>query len=315
MKLKIQQLMSQRDSRWGNILLGYNTNSTYNISNYGCLITSLGMYINNQPNNINELLRASGGFTAGSGNFIWSKSTVLGLNQTYVSPVYNEAVSSQGINKMKELLDGGYPLLTRIDFNPSTASEEMHFVLVIGYEGDEFFIADPWVGQIISLDTYGGAPRAVIQFRAYDKKLPLDNEVDCQEELDKCRVDRDKNWNYLIEIAGLLNKETNITIIKEEIEKLIKLEDKVAEKDRQLRESNKKIAEQDIQIKELGEQFSVLNDQYQQSKVDFEDKSEEFLIQIKQANETIEQLKKDSEISNMDWWDLIKRGIEKLIRG
>ncbi len=145
--------------------------------------------------------------------------------------------------------------------------------------------------------------------------LRLKSGVDLQFELDKCRIDRDKNWNYLIEIARLLNKETNITIIKEEIEKLIKLEDKVAEKDRQLRESSQKITEQDNQIKELGEQFSVLNDQYQQSKADFEDKSEEFLLQIKQANETIEQLKKDSEISNMDWWDLIKRGIEKLIRG
>src|ERR1035437_1852534 len=172
MKLKVAQLYSQRDSRWASIILGNNTQSQYNIGLYGCLITALAMYLNDQPNNINQKLKDNGGFSKGSGDFVWSKCTVLGLNQTYLSPRYDGIpVTAQGLQKMKDLLDSGLPLLAELDFNPATDGEEMHFVLITGYEGDQFFIADPWTGTSTTLDVYGGAARAVIQFRAYDKKL------------------------------------------------------------------------------------------------------------------------------------------------
>lgn len=172
--MKLQAtLYSQRDNRWANILLGYNKNQPYTIGNYGCLITSFGAYINKTPIEINDILKANNGFDTNSGNFLWGKSNVLGLNQTYVSPKYYDAVPNDALQKIKNLLDQGLPLICEVDFNPNTTYEEMHFVLIIGYEGDSFYAVDPWVGEIINLSVYGGAPRAIIQFRAYDKKLQV----------------------------------------------------------------------------------------------------------------------------------------------
>lgn len=190
MKLKTS-IFGQRDSRWSNVILGYNKEgSAYTIGMYGCLIACLGMYIDKNPNEVNQILKDNGGFTAGSGLFIWSKCTALGLNQTYVSPEYTGPVTPQGITKIRELLDQGLPLLCEIDFNPATTKEEMHFVLLTGYDGDRIFAADPWTGKVIDLDVYGGATRAIIQFRAYDKKLDKEG----SNELDVCLADRLKFW-------------------------------------------------------------------------------------------------------------------------
>lgn len=161
-------IYSQRDSRWANDFLG--TSTTDKIGLYGCLITCFSSYIGKTPDLVNNTLKNNGGFTSGD-LFIWSKCTILGLNQTYVSPKYTSAVTSQGLQKIKDFLDQGYPLICEVDFNPNTDGEEMHFVLITRYEGDSFYAMDPWVGEIINLSVYGGAARAVIQFRAYDKKI------------------------------------------------------------------------------------------------------------------------------------------------
>src|ERR1035437_766439 len=225
MKLKVGTLFSQRDPRWASIILGNNTQAQYNIGMYGCLITALAMYLNDQPNNINQKLKDNGGFSQGSGDFVWSKCTALGLNQTYLSPRYDGIpVTAQGLQKMKDLLDSGLPLLAELDFNPATDGEEMHFALVIGYDGDQFFIDDPWTGQQVSLDVYGGAARAVIQFRAYDKKLDSDSGATVAvpsatfEELVRKSTITDK-------VAAKLNVEVSEAIILADLDKMITLED------------------------------------------------------------------------------------------
>jgi hypothetical protein len=165
-------IYSQRDQRWANIFLGDNTSFPYTIGNYGCLITCLSSYIDQDPKTTNNQLKDNKAFVSG-GLFVWTKSTVLDLNQTYVSPRYDGPVTDQGIAKMKDLLDQGYPLLCEVDFNPNTSGEEMHFVLILRYDGDSFYAMDPWVGEIINLSVYGGIKRAAIQFRSYDKKLMI----------------------------------------------------------------------------------------------------------------------------------------------
>jgi hypothetical protein len=166
-------LLSQLDQRWANILLGYNSAKPYTIGNFGCLITCLSSYVDKTPPKVNELLKANGGFAAGSGNFIWGKSSVLGLTEQYVSPRYTGPVTTQGLQKLKDILDAGYPVLCEVDFNPNTSGEEMHFVLIIRHEGDSFYAMDPWVGEIVNISVYGGPQRAIIQFRQYDKKLVI----------------------------------------------------------------------------------------------------------------------------------------------
>lgn len=165
-------LYSQRDPRWSNIFLGDNKSQPYTLGNFGCLITCFSSYIDKSPDQTNSLLKENKAFVNG-GLFVWSKSSVLGLNQTYVSPSYTGLVTDQGVAKMKDIIDQGYPLVCEVDFNPNTQGEEMHFVLLLRYEGDSFYAMDPWTGEIVNLSLYGGIKRAVIQFRSYDKKISV----------------------------------------------------------------------------------------------------------------------------------------------
>lgn len=192
-KLKPLLIQSQRDNRWGSILLGNNTISQYNIYNYGCLITSFGNYIGQTPAEVNTHKDM---FVAGGGDFIWSKCTSIGLNNKYTSPRFEDAVPDSEIVKMKGFIDQGYPLITEVDFNPSTVSEEQHYVLIIGYDDNgEFIILDPWTGSIVSLAVYGGVHRAMYMYRVYDKVLAfegVDTSVDtCPAELAQVKAERD----------------------------------------------------------------------------------------------------------------------------
>jgi hypothetical protein len=259
MKLKINGNFGQRQAPWAPLLLGYNTNSLYTIGNYGCLITSFGDYIGKNPQEVNTILKANNGFVAGGGNFIWSKCTVLGLNQTYQSPYYDGPVTSQGITKMKALLDEGKPLITHVDFNPADTDDDMHWLLVYGYEGETMLAFDPWTATYITLDVYGGTQRAVIEFRAYDKILPKDTGTDLQAELDQCRLDRDRNWNLFSSLCTELNVGTNADQAIAEIKKLITLEDQYNQKDKQLSDANQQITDLQAKLQNATTQLTVLS--------------------------------------------------------
>ena len=176
-KLKPLAIYSQRDSRWNTIILGNNTQSQYNIGNCGCLITSFGNYIDKTPIEVNNLLKTGGGFSTGSGEFIWTKCGLLGLTQYYQSARFEDTVTTTGLDKMRSLINEGRPLIAEIDFYPSTVNEDMHFVLVIGYnDNDKFYAIDPWSGSEIDLSVYGGVKRTLYRFRAYNKKLSFSND-------------------------------------------------------------------------------------------------------------------------------------------
>jgi len=245
MKLKIPQVYSQRDPKWGSKLLGYNTGAGETIGNYGCLITCLACYINNPPNVVNDLLVQNNGYVAGSGLFVWSKSTVLGLNQTYLSPDYTGIpVTSQGMTKLTSLLDAGYPVLCEIDFYPETANVDMHFVLAYGYEGENVFVIDPWTGTQISLDVYGGAKRAIIQFRAYDRSLPIDTgkpTVAVDPAIFENLVRKSTIYDKIIEKLHCTDSET---VVLTNIDSFLKYEDEIRTKD----EDNKKAKEQIVTL-------------------------------------------------------------------
>lgn len=54
---------SQADSRWGGHFLG---NSRLTIKGYGCVITSLGMMVNKNPDEVNAILKRGNAFPAGN---------------------------------------------------------------------------------------------------------------------------------------------------------------------------------------------------------------------------------------------------------
>lgn len=274
--LKLPLINNQRNPQWASELLGYNTQSVYNLGNYSCLISCLGMLTNRNTHDVNELLKANKGFQAqfdvngkvipgtGTGNFVWSKCTVLGLNSIYVSPTWSGPVTDTGISNVKSYIDQGYAPLCEVDFNPSTMGEEMHFVLAVGYDGDNFMIADPWTGTIKSMDVYGGFRRAIIQFRVYDKKFPTDSisSPDLEGLLSACVKDRNSHWDFIISVAKKLNIETNETVILAELDKLIGYEDGIVKKDKQLQEAQKQIDDLKIQLNDVTTSHDALQTSY-----------------------------------------------------
>jgi hypothetical protein len=299
MKLKLLATNGQRDPQWASTLLGYNTDQPNNIGLYGCLITAFGNYIGKNPFEVNDILKANGGFLRESGLLIWAKVPSLGLNQVYQSPYYADAVSSQGITKMKAFLDAGQPLITHIDFDPRDPDDDMHWLLICGYDGDKFFALDSWTGEYINLDVYGGVARAVLEYRAYDKVLEKESGVTVAvdshvfEELVRKSTITDK-------VAAKLNVEVSEAIILADLDKMITLEDVVVQKDKQLSEAQGKVAtlekqvtDKDGELTKLKEDLAVLTETVDKAIAD---------NQLLSAQ--VQQLKKDCKVPVLSGWKL-----------
>lgn len=250
-------LQSQRDARWGSILIGYNTDSRYTIYSYGCLITSLGNLIGKTPAEVNQILKDNQGYVGG-GNFVWAKSSVLGIKEQYVS-ARCQAVSlyATEVTKLREFLAQGYPALCEVDFNPATDGEEMHFVLAVGYTDTEIIVCDPWEG---ALETWTDAAfkRNTYQFRVYDKKLPEGGVQYVQVEATKFTELVSKS-SLLDDILVMLNTTFNRDLVMADIKRLLGLEDVIREKD-------KLLGEKDTRIKQLEEEVAEVSKQVAEEK-------------------------------------------------
>lgn len=312
-KLRTSLKQSQRDRRWANILLGYNTSQPYTIGNYGCLITCFANYIGKTPIEVNEILKANQGFVNG-GLFVWSKSTVLGLKEVYVSPRYNDAVSNQGLEKMRQLINEGRPLITEIDFNPATTQEEMHFVLVIGYDdGEKFLALDPWTGEVVNLDVYGGVRRAVYQFRAYDKILPFDTGEEYYKGLDLNNKESMKACvNIWYEV--MIEKKW---IKKEDFDKAIQEKDsfyqgELSKKDQTINNLNQQINSLNAINTTLNQEKAILADKEQECLKVKQEKEEQYkklneeLLATRDKVVELEKMKDNWQIKESDYIKQIK---------
>lgn len=184
MRLTLPQVYSQWDGRWNTNFLGFNTANPYNIHNYGCLITCLAMVskyygYDDTPATINKDLKDANGFVGG-GLYVWGKYPAIRKNVKETSVTTPEPLTDTQYNTIKEALSKGYPVMLQIDYNPSTAPTDMHYVLCIGFdEGDEnnLTIADPLGGVVRSLKDYlkGFRPsmrKSIEQFVIYEGKVP-----------------------------------------------------------------------------------------------------------------------------------------------
>lgn len=128
-----------------------------------------------------------------------------------------------------------------------------------------------------------------------------------QAELDKTRVERDRNWNYFAAICDKLKITTNIDLALTEIEKLLTYEDIVRQKDKQLSEAEQQIQalKDSTQVKE-GE-YAQIKDEVKVLQDKINGLVEDNQIHIKE----IEQLKQNVNQPTLSGWKLI---VYKLIQ-
>lgn len=190
MRVNLPLLFSQSDSRWASEILGFNTNSAYNFKNFACLITDLAMIcqyfgFQEDPLTINSKLKKLGagkGFVAGSGNYIYGAITNLHKEIVEVVTKTPDPLTDPQLNKIKDALDRGMPVMVQLDYDPKDADLDSHFVVIVDYnQGDEndFTIADPLGGRLHSLKDYLGwfrpsARKTIEKFIIYEGPKPED---------------------------------------------------------------------------------------------------------------------------------------------
>ncbi len=205
MKLKLNRLFSQRDSKWKNTLLGYNTNSEYTIGSYGCRITEITMYLSalgkdtdvakfhqdllNLPKATNNKVYAfvnGGYFVPGSLKSLYPDMSIL-----YTSPRFSDKLTNQDLQKMRDFLDQGYYLHIEVDSNPSQIGQQQHWVGGYGYDGDDFYIVDPWTGESVNLSVYGDPAVSIYSYMVYSPKLEKEDGDEDEDKLTKCEENKD----------------------------------------------------------------------------------------------------------------------------
>jgi len=203
------------------------------------------------PDTVNEKVKAVNGFVNG-GNLVWSApEKVWGIKCIYQSPYYDGPVTSQGIAKMKAFLDEKRPLVCHVDFDPNDPDDDMHWVLITDYKDNNFYCNDPWTGQYVNVDVYGGSvQRAVIEFRVYNPIVSQESSDSTETELDKCRIARDSHWNLLTAIAQKLDVSISETIILAEIDKLLTYEQKALQLEKEKSEMTQKATDLQKEVEE-----------------------------------------------------------------
>jgi hypothetical protein len=144
--------LAQRDTRWKNVVLGEPTGHDKTIGNWGCLLVAYNMQArywgltDRTPPQENAAYTDVGAF---SGPFIRPGA----LSMLYPGGVTYHGFKTRSDDTMREQvrewIDNGWPVPCRVDFDPADSDFDQHWVLVIGYQGEnDFWMADPWHGDI-----------------------------------------------------------------------------------------------------------------------------------------------------------------------
>ncbi|HZD59252.1 MAG TPA: C39 family peptidase [Anaerolineae bacterium] len=151
----------QNDDRWAEEEIG---DSGCRMGSEGCVITSVAMLINyygidTDPKRLNKYLSQNGGYTE-EGRIYWNKVCEFSngkVKLTYVGPGSYDIID--------EHIRSGNPVIVKIYIYKVIP----HWVLIVGKEGQEYFINDPAAAdkKVRKLSDYDSDIYAV---RIYEKK-------------------------------------------------------------------------------------------------------------------------------------------------
>lgn len=114
------------------------------------------------PLTMNQKLTENGGYMSGN-LFVWGAIPKLFPGLKYKGKWSNKNPLTQAqMNQIREAINKGYPVFLQIDTIPSTSALDEHWVLAIGYDGDDFIIQDPWDGAEKRITSWGVTPQKLI---------------------------------------------------------------------------------------------------------------------------------------------------------
>ena len=132
---------SQTDPLWKNALLGFDKTSTIGV--YGCLLTSLSMCAtfygaaDLTPATLNDKMKASGGFQAGTAFIIGS---AIGNVVSGMSVDYRKGAA---LTEIDAALAQGLPVILEVDWSPQ-AGVQTHYMTAYAKAGNDYMVYDPF---------------------------------------------------------------------------------------------------------------------------------------------------------------------------
>jgi hypothetical protein len=146
-------------------LLGFS--KTMTIGGWGCLIVTLAMRLGLMPDVVNERQKAVGGFT--EERVYWQMVQVAFPQLTdfeYIECYWTPAP----LDRIDSRLAEGIPVHVHVDLYNETASMEQHWVLIVGKNGSDYIINDPWTGRQGSFrEAYGDPARWIFRIASWRK--------------------------------------------------------------------------------------------------------------------------------------------------
>jgi hypothetical protein len=132
---------SQRDARWANVPLG---TSTLTIGQVGCLMCCIASATEMTPPDMNEWLKAHGGFVDGN-LFVFSSIQPLGFR--FETLVDCPTPQSTPIARIRQALATGGLVVAKVDSDPNVQGVQQHWVRILSVtdDGADARIYDPWL--------------------------------------------------------------------------------------------------------------------------------------------------------------------------
>jgi hypothetical protein len=142
----VPNYLSQRDSRWKDEQLGFDSSIT--IGTDGCALTSLAMLVNGYgfsetPSTVNQKLKAmgsGGGFIGGL--VIWGS-----LTRAFPKIVYQNIIQWNNppavLGSVDASINAGQPVVVELDRSPSPGLQN-HWVVLYAKQGNDYLMLDPW---------------------------------------------------------------------------------------------------------------------------------------------------------------------------
>lgn len=172
-----------KSESWGNDYIGDSKN--IQIYSHGCTITCAAMVVSfhgkkMNPRQINKWLLKNDAYAAGSNDstgeyfgkvqIIWNR-LVEELSELSAYKRYDYRAESADLSLIRQYIDQGIPVIAETRLEGRT----YHFVVIHGYEGDDFLIKDPlneenhYLSDAYNVsDKYGsGASRNIYGLRVY----------------------------------------------------------------------------------------------------------------------------------------------------
>ena len=155
-------VLSQRDPRWVNQSIGYDTGHGKTIGNWGCLLVvynTLARYYgltDQLPDKYNAHMVLVGAF---SGPYLLSGALRTAHPNEIVYDGFRIRSDTEMLPQINGWINAGHPVPARVDFNPATGEWEQHWVLLLEHRSNnDYLIADPWTGEKTLLSARYGIP-------------------------------------------------------------------------------------------------------------------------------------------------------------